>query len=285
MPKKRAASEQSESQDETDSIVNVDFDFFDPIPIDYIALKRLLTQLFQGDAERLNVHDLTELIISQPLIGTTVKLDGIDSDPYACLTVLNLAVHKENFAIKALINYVLEKTTSTSSFQKTLQALFSSDDKHVGFVFSERLINMPVEIIPPMYRMLAQEIQWAVDENEPFLFSHYLFISRTYRSRVDPDVDMVDTAPPSSKRMKVDSATSNAKSEPSIESFHVEDAEIMKLASYTADYDFSHKLSREPEALGYDTGGRIMLLPSEKLPLLVETLAQIYSASNVTSTS
>lgn len=74
--------------------MNVDFDFFNPRPTDYAALRRLLGQLFQGDADRLQTHQLTDLIIAQPLVGTTIKVDGIDSDPYACLTVLNLTVHK-----------------------------------------------------------------------------------------------------------------------------------------------------------------------------------------------
>lgn len=74
--------------------MDVDFEFFDPNPIDYIALKRLITQLFRTDADLLHTHELAELIISQKLVGTTVKTDGLESDPYAYLTVLNLAVHK-----------------------------------------------------------------------------------------------------------------------------------------------------------------------------------------------
>ncbi len=75
-------------------LINVDFDFFDPRPIDYIALKRLLNQLFQGDAETFHMNDLADLILSQPLLGSTVKTDGIDSDPFAFLTVLNMNVHR-----------------------------------------------------------------------------------------------------------------------------------------------------------------------------------------------
>jgi hypothetical protein len=36
------------------------------------------------------MHELTELILSQPTVGTTIKTDGIESDPYALLTVLNI---------------------------------------------------------------------------------------------------------------------------------------------------------------------------------------------------
>lgn len=62
--------------------------------MDFVALKRLVVQLFQADADLLKPHDLSELILSQPLVGTTVKTDGKESDPYAFLTVLNMHVHK-----------------------------------------------------------------------------------------------------------------------------------------------------------------------------------------------
>ena len=67
--------------------------------MDFVALKRLIIQLFQADADLLKPHELAELILSQPLVGTTVKTDGKESDPYAFLTVLNMHVHKVFFFI------------------------------------------------------------------------------------------------------------------------------------------------------------------------------------------
>jgi protein BCP1 len=76
-------------------LINVDFDFFDPNPkVDYDSLKRLLVQLFQADAEFFKLHELADLILSQPLLGSTVKTDGIESDPYAYLSVLNMHIHQ-----------------------------------------------------------------------------------------------------------------------------------------------------------------------------------------------
>ena len=102
MPKRKQDNEEedqgkSESETVTDfqGRVQVDFEFFDPNPdVDFIALKRLIAQLFQADADLLQPHELSELILSQPLVGTTVKTDGKESDPYAFLTVLNIHVHK-----------------------------------------------------------------------------------------------------------------------------------------------------------------------------------------------
>lgn len=56
-----------------------------------------MIQLFSSDAELFNLSELSELIINQPLLGTTVKVDGTNSDPYALLTVLNMNEHKVVF--------------------------------------------------------------------------------------------------------------------------------------------------------------------------------------------
>jgi protein BCP1 len=95
MPKRKDThGEDADSDSGSDhGLINIDFDFFDPDEIDFIALKRLLAQLFQADTELLAIHELAELIISQNHIGTTVKTDGKESDPYAVLTVLNFQVH------------------------------------------------------------------------------------------------------------------------------------------------------------------------------------------------
>jgi hypothetical protein len=34
----------------------------------------------------------------------------------------------------------------------------------VGLIVSERLINMPVQTAPPMFRMLLEELQWACED-------------------------------------------------------------------------------------------------------------------------
>lgn len=77
------------------NIVNVDFEWFDPQPaVDFHGLKSLLRQLLDCDAQEFDISALADLILSQPLLGSTVKVDGNESDPYAFLTVLNLQEHK-----------------------------------------------------------------------------------------------------------------------------------------------------------------------------------------------
>lgn len=59
-----------------------------------IALKRLLNQLFTSDAQLFDVHALATLILAcakEYGVGSCVKVDGEESDPYAYLSVVDLA--------------------------------------------------------------------------------------------------------------------------------------------------------------------------------------------------
>ncbi|TBU30780.1 p21-C-terminal region-binding protein-domain-containing protein [Dichomitus squalens] len=279
MAKRKQQAEKASSDNESDSersLVDVDFEFFDPnADIDYLATKRLLTQLFNADAQDLPLHDLADLILSQPLVGTTVKCDGKESDPYAFLTVLNLNVHKDRPSIKALIAYILEKSSADPVLHSKLQTLLGptglASSDHVGFIFSERLINMPVQIMPHMYRMLADEIQWALDDNEPYDFKHLLIISRIYRLTAEEAAELQASAPPT-KRQK----QSNPPPAAGVYPFHPEDDYIRRFATHTLDYTFTHSQPRDADSFGLDIGGRMALVPATRLRDLAATLAEAY---------
>ena len=76
-------------------MLDVEFEWFDPQPEhDYHGIKTLLRQLFDADAHLFDLSALTNLILAQPLLGSTVKVEGNETDPYAFLTVLNLYEHR-----------------------------------------------------------------------------------------------------------------------------------------------------------------------------------------------
>ena len=69
--------------------------------------------------------------------------------------------------MQAFTNYVLKSASKNEEVHTALQALLSPaalQSHHVGFVFSERLRNMPVQVVPPMYKMLEEELNWAVED-------------------------------------------------------------------------------------------------------------------------
>ncbi|KZO99619.1 hypothetical protein CALVIDRAFT_548551 [Calocera viscosa TUFC12733] len=277
MPKRK---EQHMSDDESEgssdeSIVQLDFDFFSPQPIDFQAFHRLLVQLFQSDAEPLHLRDLADLVISQGHVGSTVKLDGEESDPLAMLSVVNMRVHAENPAVRAIGEYVLSKTSADAAFHKTLHGLLSGETGHdVGLILSERLINMPVQIIPPMWKMLGQEIQGAADEGQPFQFSHFLVVSRTYRAPADGDDPMNGELAPPSKRSKMSKKRSagGVAGASLTYPYHEEDTLISQISSQTLDYPFTNALPREDGGFGLDMGGRVMLFEAARFQEVVAAL-------------
>lgn len=92
-------------------MVNVDFEWFDPQPaVDFHGLKNLLRQLFDNDAQMFDLSALADLILSQPTLGSTVKVDGNESDPYAFLSVLNLQEHKVGFHPPSLTQLIFGLT-------------------------------------------------------------------------------------------------------------------------------------------------------------------------------
>jgi protein BCP1 len=260
---------------------------------------------------------LAELILSQPLVGTTVKTDGRESDPYAFLTVLNMHVHEvlfhpvfsvhishpgvasqDNPSIKALTEYMLSKSEADPPLHQTLQRVLSPNaSSHVGFVFSERLVNMPVEVVPHMYRLLADEIQMACDDGEPYHFSHLLVLSRTFTLSEEE----TETALSSIQQQKRRKCAQVPSSTGGVFSFHHEDQCIQevsralptpsvtwltgldciqKLASHSFDFSLSNALPREKESFGLEQGGRLILLPADKLPQLISNLADEFLHSS-----
>jgi len=48
----------------------------------------------------------------------------------------------------------------------------SASAGHLGLIIGERVYNMPPQVMPPSYRMLHDEIRWALEDvSESFLLS------------------------------------------------------------------------------------------------------------------
>jgi protein BCP1 len=84
---------------------------------------------------------------------------------------------------------------------------------------------MPIEVVPHMYRMLADEIQWACDDGEPYHFDHFLLLSRTY-TLSDEEADATLATPQQQKRRKGALAPSAVGG---VSTFHHEDLLIQQV--------------------------------------------------------
>jgi len=261
VPSKRANDEDDSGSDEDVDMVNVEFEWFNFAPeIDFLGVKTLLRQLFDVDSQLVDLSALTDLVLSQPTIGSTVKVDGKETDPYAFLTILNLQEHRDKDIVKHLSKYLTEKSKDVPGLAK-LGELLSSLTAQVGLILTERLINVPSEIAPPMYAMLIDEIEAAVEDKEPYEFTHYLILSKTYLE-IASALDQEEN--PRQKKSK-------SKSDKETFYFHPEDEVLQRHAlgfggfQYTNDEGEGKADSKRAfQDLGIKPQGHIILIESKK---------------------
>ncbi|RYP16441.1 hypothetical protein DL765_005118 [Monosporascus sp. GIB2] len=269
-PDKMAVDSDSDSSDDDDfDIVNVDFEWFNFDPeIDFHGTKSLLRQLLDVDATLFDISGLADLILSQPTIGSTVKVDGKENDAYAFLTALNLQEHREKKPVVELTRYINEKAKANEGLATVPDLLASG--KHVGLVLSERLINMPSDISPPMYSMLIDEIEAAVEDKEPYEFSHYLVLSKTYYEIESP------LGVEERKRKK-------GKQEASVFYFHPEDEVLHKHAVAYGSYPFTKMdeavadSKRAFQEMGVMPQGHMILIEASKFADAVKAVSEYLS--------
>ncbi|KAJ3158779.1 Mss4p nuclear export [Geranomyces michiganensis] len=314
----------SDDEDLDKETVDVDFEFFDPKEIDFHGLKSLLRQTFANDADLIPTSVLADLIISQPAVGTTVKTEE-NPDPYAVMTALSFATHKSHEGIAAVRAYILDSarkavytkkqqastadSSATTTTADRVEAIL--DSGKTAWVVNERLINMPPQVVPPMMNMLLEEIEWAVEDGEPFEFDYFVYISKIYReieSAVgddgddDGDGDGGDGAAPAGassssgakpstgktkkkkKKAKLAAAAASAASDAAVFYFQPEDELFAEHAEVVFDFKFQKEAQstdsrRAFQEYGIDPLRRVFIVRSDKMKVLAKELGTVLGSS------
>ncbi|KAJ1830475.1 Mss4p nuclear export [Coemansia sp. RSA 2711] len=234
----------------SNEIVNVDFEFFDPMEIDFHAMKRLLQAAFGDDADMFDVSGLVDLVISQRAIGSTVKMDG-DADPYAFLSVVDY--HAQHACVAQMRQYLDKKAGRRAA---ELAGLLQG--RRVGWLLSERVINMPPQVVVPMLRMLLEETK----RTPGFDFEYFVLVCPMYREVAAEDADEDE------KALDVDAYA------------HAEDEFIEEFACLKFDYRFS-QLRRVADArnsfgdAGLAPSRRCLVLPRAQMGAVVARLEEV----------
>lgn len=257
------------------NVVDVEFEWFNFKPeIDFHGVKSLLRQLLDVDSQLFDLSALADLVLSQPTIGSTVKVDGEETDPYAFLSVLNLNEHRDKKVIQDLTQYITNKAKSSPSLAQLGSTLSSSSQ--VGLILTERLINAPAEISPPMYGMLIDEIEAAVEDKEPYEFTHYLIISKTYHE-IASTLDQEDA--PKSKKSKGGSKISRETFY-----FHPEDEVLQRHAIASGSYEYTKDegegmadSKRAFQEMGIKAQGSMILIEASKFESASKAISEYIS--------
>ncbi|OMO75910.1 BCP1 family [Corchorus capsularis] len=177
-------SESSEDE-EFNGVVQADFVFFDPKPNDFHSVKALLQSYL--DNKEWDLSGFVDLILGQPTVGTVVKLENAEDDGvFSVISALNMGRYKDHKCITELKEFLLNRCQEKEKIGN-LRSLLGDKAQDVGLLVSQRVVNLPPELLPHLYDALFDEVSWAI-EDEPteelrnsFRFNFYIIVSKIYK--------------------------------------------------------------------------------------------------------
>ena len=136
----------------------------------------------------------------------------------------------------------------------------------------ERLVNVPAQVVPPMYKMLLEEMAWALEEKEPYDFTHYLVVSKTYLEVASLLEGAGNTAHKSKKQKKTEASKSS-----DVFFFHPEDEILQKHAVESSTFDYKTEAGQSDskrafQDLGIKAQGSMILIEAPKFTSVVKAV-------------
>ncbi|CAA7050598.1 unnamed protein product [Microthlaspi erraticum] len=257
LSKKAKKEELSDSSDEEDSQgedVQADFEFFDPKAKDFNGVKILLQHYL--DDKEWDLTSFVDLILEQTTVGTVVKVaDDEDESVFAVVTALNLGRYKDNKCFRQLKEFLV-KICSEKSVASELQMLLEKKARDVGLLVSQRVMNLPPQLLPPLYDGTFDEVSWAT-EDEPteelrksFRFKTYLIVTKIYK-------------------LKNPKQRKPRRGEEEIEEtvfLKPEDELFLELSSWSFTYPMRSQLVTSQEMKNYQLMGLVMAVEAKRIP-------------------
>lgn len=175
------------SEDDFEGVVQADFAFFDPKPDDFHGVKVLMQTYL--DNKEWDLSGFVDLILQQTTVGTVIKIEeDEDNGVYGFVTALNLQRYKDCKCMLELKEFLLTMCQD-KEIKDNLRSYLGEQAVDVGLLISQRVVNLPPQLLPPLYDGLFDEISWAT-EDEPtkelrksFCFKYYLLVSKIYKHK------------------------------------------------------------------------------------------------------
>ncbi|CAK9311328.1 unnamed protein product [Citrullus colocynthis] len=264
-PEPQSESSDSSSSEEFEE-VQADFAFFDPKPDDFHGVKTLLQNYL--DDTQWDISGFSDLILGQTTVGSVVKVEGDeDNGVFSFITALNLERYKDSRSILELKGY-LSKVCQDKNIKNDLKQLLEEQASSVGLIVSQRIVNLPPQLLPPLYDALFDEISWAI-EDEPtkelqdsFRFKLYILVSKIYKLK-----------------------TTNHKKKPTPETeepiiyVKAEDEIFHKLCLWSFCFPLHIQPQTTNELKGYQLMGIVMAVEASKVPTFRDELKSLISES------
>lgn len=257
---KRSAPDNDEIDMVDADVVNVDFDFFDFVDDDFLSIKNLLRQLTSLDGTKFNLSELTQNVLDSKT-GSAIKADDEEyNDVLAMLALVEYDVSKPT--LKQLGDYWVERSEDSPEVQKALRRAFKGNSV---ILLSERVLNMPLEVVHPLYKILADEL-----ETNGRTYDYIIIPSRLYSEK----------EPISSSKTRHLSKKGAGTRQEDLLPFHPEDTVIGDKAIAKATFKYITPIEetdsrRAFQEYGIYPFGAVNVLPFSKLPELAEALENL----------
>ncbi|OCT69953.1 protein BCCIP homolog [Xenopus laevis] len=182
--------DESEEEEEVNEEVNVDFEAYTMSDTDFEGIKKLLKQLFLK--AHVNISELTDLLIQQNHIGSAIKQaegqedsddDDDEDDVFGFISLVNLNERKGTACVEQIKELILSRCEENceQSLVEQFDKVLNDNSKPVGFLLSERFINVPAQIALPMHQQLQKELADTQRTNKPCeKCYYYLILSKTF---------------------------------------------------------------------------------------------------------
>lgn len=275
----------------TQDFINIDFDFTAPSEIDAQALTRLFQQLFYTHAPQLDLSLVVDHIVrlsQEQGIGTVVKVDDLEQlhDPYAVVSALALGSQGDAPASDLVRTYLTAQLARSAQGKPLLDLINgATSSAPLLFLLHERMINLPVQVMPPLLRMLLDEWEQGRQEQTPAapVPTHLLLFSRAFsadameevaeptglagarKRKAEPGADGKAKAGKAAAHRAVKTSGVAGRTADGLGSFHPEDELLAEFASHT--FHFRFPAPRDATE-GYEAPmfGRITAIPYTQVP-------------------
>ncbi|KAJ4980122.1 hypothetical protein NE237_010902 [Protea cynaroides] len=258
---------ESSDEEELNETIQADFAFFDPKPDDFHGVKILLQNYL--DNKQWDLSGFVALILEQTTVGTVVKLEEADDDGlFSVVTALNIGRYKDHECVTELSEFLIDACQEKDVLNK-LRLLLGKDASTVGLLVSQRVMNLPPQLFPPLYDALFDEVSWATEDEsteelrDSFRFKFYLVLTRIYKH----------------KNANQQKGTSKHCSNEPIIYIKPEDEIFHKLSSWSFSFPLQTQQLVMHELRNYRLTGLVMAVEANKIPTFRKELKSLISES------
>ena len=103
------------------------------------------------------VSEITNAVVDQVAVGTVIKVDEAIT---GFITALNIDSVKMKLSANEIKQFLL-RTCPDAQKMNQIFTMNQSSKQSVGFLISERLVNLPSELSPALHRSFLDDVEWA----------------------------------------------------------------------------------------------------------------------------